>query len=229
MTWWMWLINIVGLVTLVVVFYNIDKRWSSKPILLAPLLIYIAISLEDLVGLIDLKEIVPGEGGMRVIILLFTLASAAFYILYIFRKIAESVHKEITIRTTLIRISFAALTCILFFTLVYMSIYKLFGRESFVGENLGEDSLSQFISFFYFSVITFVTVGYGDVAPGDNTARLAVIIQIVFSFVTVGYALSMLGTLRQIFTPGEDDPDEAVKKEQEEAAEKEEQEEAKES
>ncbi|WP_410514146.1 ion channel [Paenibacillus sp. BR2-3] len=38
-------------------------------------------------------------------------------------------------------------------------------------------------SFLYFSVATFTTVGYGDIAPVDNTSRLVVIMQISFSFI----------------------------------------------
>ncbi|WP_235440481.1 potassium channel family protein [Paenibacillus sp. DMB20] len=186
-------------------FYNAEKKWSSKPVLLAPLIIYVLVSVEDLLGWIDLKRIVPGEGGMRALILLFVLGSVIFYILYIFNKIAESVSKEVRLKTTLVRISLAALACILFFTIVYMSIYKLFGGGSFEGTNIGEDLVSQFITFLYFSVATFVTVGYGDVSAVDNTARLTVVMEIAFSFITVAYALSMLGTLRQIFSPGPDD------------------------
>lgn len=207
MSWIMWVINIMGLVGLIIFFYNAEKKWSSKPVLLAPLIIYVAISVEDLLHWIDLMQIVPGEGGMRALILIFVFCSVIFYILYIFNKIAESVSKEVRLKTTLVRISLAALSCILFFTIVYMSIYKLFGQASFEGTNLGEDLVSQFITFLYFSVATFVTVGYGDVSPVDNTSRLAVIIQMAFSFITVAYALSMLGTLRQIFSPGPDDQD----------------------
>lgn len=204
MSWWMWLLNLAGLLSLIYLFYSMDKKWSSRPLLLAPLLIYVLISVEDLLGWIDLMHVVPGEGGMRALILLFSLCSVIFYVLYIFDKIADSVHQHVDMKTTLVRISMAAGMCILFFTVVYMSIYKLFGGVSFVGENLGQDLLSQFITFLYFSMATFVTVGYGDVAPVDNTSRLVVVLEIAFSFVTVAYALSMLGTLRRIFKPGDD-------------------------
>ncbi|MNC37875.1 Voltage-gated potassium channel Kch [compost metagenome] len=100
------------------------------------------------------------------------------------------------------RISIAAFSCIIFFTVVYTSIYKLFGQSSFDGKGLGEDLLSQLITFLYFSVATFTTVGYGDVAPVDSTSRLVVIMQISFSFITVAYALSMLGLFRKILGPG---------------------------
>ncbi|GAA0852028.1 potassium channel family protein [Paenibacillus glucanolyticus] len=204
MSWWMWLLNLTGLLLLIYFFYSMDKKWSSRPLLLAPLLIYALVSVEDLLGWIDLMKIVPGEGGMRALILLFALCSVIFYVLYIFDKIADSVHQHVDMKTTLVRISMAAGMCILFFTLVYMSIYKLFGGVSFEGVNIGQDLLSQFITFLYFSMATFVTVGYGDVAAVDNTSRLVVVLEIAFSFITVAYALSMLGTLRRIFKPDGD-------------------------
>jgi voltage-gated potassium channel len=204
MSWWMWLLNLTGFLLLIYLFYSMDKKWSSRPLLLAPLLIYVLVSVEDLLGWIDLMNVVPGEGGMRALILLFALCSVIFYVLYIFDRIADSVHQHVDMKTTLVRISMAAGMCILFFTMVYMSIYKLFGGISFEGENIGQDLLSQFITFLYFSMATFVTVGYGDIAPVDNTSRLVVVMEIAFSFITVAYALSMLGTLRRIFKPGDD-------------------------
>jgi len=40
--------------------------------------------------------------------------------------------------------------------------------------------------------------------PVDNTSRLVVVMELFFSFVTVAYALSMLGVFRQIFKDGPD-------------------------
>lgn len=73
---------------------RLEKKWTSKAVLLAPVIIYVLVSLEDLFGLIDLMSIVPGRGGMRALILLFCLASVIFYILYIFNGIAESALKK---------------------------------------------------------------------------------------------------------------------------------------
>ncbi|MEK3791507.1 ion channel [Paenibacillus sp. FSL R7-0204] len=87
---------------------------------------------------------------------------------------------------------------ILFCVLASILFYILFGQSSFQGEGLGQDLLRQLITFLYFSVATFTTVGYGDIAPIDNTSRLVVVMQICFSFITVAYALSMLGLFRKI-------------------------------
>lgn len=209
MGWWIWTFNAGVIILLSLLFYRLRRRWVGKAVLLVPVLIYALISAEDLLNWIDLGSIVPGQRGLRALILLFVLASVLFYILFIFHEIKLSNDKEVRLQQTLVRISIAAFTCILFFTIVYTSIYKLFGQSSFQGKGLGEDLLSQLITFLYFSVATFTTVGYGDVAPSDNTSRLVVIMQISFSFITVAYALSMLGLFRKILGPGTEEEIEA--------------------
>ncbi|MCE3202995.1 two pore domain potassium channel family protein [Paenibacillus sonchi] len=209
MTWWMWTLNIAVIVLLSLWLYRMKLSWMGKGVLLAPILIYALISVEDLLNWIDLGAILPGDRGLRGLILIFALASMLFYVLFIFHEIKESNSKEVRLQQTLVRISIAAFSCIIFFTVVYTSIYKLFGQSSFDGKGLGEDLLSQLITFLYFSVATFTTVGYGDVAPVDNTSRLVVIMQISFSFITVAYALSMLGLFRKILGPGSEEEVEA--------------------
>ncbi|WP_025705639.1 potassium channel family protein [Paenibacillus graminis] len=209
MTWWMWTLNIAVIVLFSLWLYRIKLSWMGKGVLLAPILIYALVSVEDLLNWIDLGAILPGDKGLRGLILIFALASMLFYVLFIFHEIKESNSKEVRLQQTLVRISIAAFSCIIFFTIVYTSIYKLFGQSSFDGKGLGDDLLSQLITFLYFSVATFTTVGYGDVAPVDNTSRLVVIMQISFSFITVAYALSMLGLFRKILGPGSEEEIEA--------------------
>jgi len=200
-TWVIWALNLSVMLLWLLSFYRIEKKWLNKRILFTPILIYVLISVEDLLNWVDWGSIVPGNGGMRGLILIFCLTSVIFYILYIFNEIKESNSKEVKLHQTLSRISIATLSCIIFFTVVYTSIYKLFGQTSFQGEGLGQDLLSQLITFLYFSVATFTTVGFGDIAPVDNTSRLVVIMQISFSFITVAYALSMLSIFRKILGP----------------------------
>lgn len=196
-----WL-NVLGMLALVCILYILNKRVTSRFILLAPIVVYVIISLEDLFGWIDIALLLHSEGALRALIVLFVLGSVILYVLYIFRKIADTANNLVGLKVVVIRISTATLSCIIFFTIVYTSIYKLFKGGSFLGDNIGSDTLSQLITFLYFSAATFTTTGYGDIMPADNTSRLVVVMELFFSFVTVAYALSMLGVFRQIFKEG---------------------------
>lgn len=46
----------------------------------------------------------------------------------------------------------------------------------------------------YFTIVTMATVGYGDIVPLSQTARLVVIIQIVYTFVFLGAAATAFST-----------------------------------
>lgn len=122
MGWWVWTFNFVAIVMLVLCFNRMKLSWMSRGVLLAPILIYALISVEDLLNLIELGNIVPGNRGLRGLILLFVLASVLFYILFIFHEIKDSNSKEVRLQQTLVRISIAAFTCILFYSRIYIRI-----------------------------------------------------------------------------------------------------------
>lgn len=48
----------------------------------------------------------------------------------------------------------------------------------------------------YFSVVTLSTIGYGDLHPTTDIARLATVIYIVFGVVTVLAAFTIIGTAK---------------------------------
>lgn len=55
-------------------------------------------------------------------------------------------------------------------------------------------TLSSAVDAVYFSVITSATVGYGDIAPGENLAKIVVMAQVCTSFVFVTTVLSSFMT-----------------------------------
>lgn len=56
--------------------------------------------------------------------------------------------------------------------------------------------LSVLFEFFYFSVVTFASIGYGDIVPLTTPAKLLVIMEIGQSFVLVVFGLSNVNNIR---------------------------------
>ena len=52
--------------------------------------------------------------------------------------------------------------------------------------------ISNLYQFFYFSFITFSTVGYGDISPISNVAKFIVMLELLLSFLIVFFSLSIL-------------------------------------
>ena len=45
---------------------------------------------------------------------------------------------------------------------------------------------------FYYSIVTFTTLGFGDVTPLTKTGQVLVTIEVVFGYLTLGLLISIL-------------------------------------
>lgn len=72
----------------------------------------------------------------------------------------------------------------------YTCLYQ-FDHMAFEGIAVHSSSyIYNLYHFFYFSVITFSTVGYGDIAPISEVARFVVMLEIFLSFLLIVFALA---------------------------------------
>ncbi|MDF1864626.1 MAG: ion channel [Saprospiraceae bacterium] len=99
-------------------------------------------------------------------------------------KICHSLERLLAVFGLLIGIS------IFSFATDYTCLYQ-FEHSTFEGVSTYADSyIYNLYQFFYFSVITFSTVGYGDIAPVSEIAKFVVMLEIFLSFFIVVFALA---------------------------------------
>ncbi len=133
-------------------------------------------------------------------ILVYTLACTLLFIIFAFENIAQGNEDNIIDSETLLMIIYCILIAVIFYAVMYTSIYRI-NPKSFSGVNLGNNNelMKQFFSFLYFSIVTFSTVGYGDIYPVYLVSRLIVIIEITFAFIIVVISISSFTSLKKSF------------------------------
>jgi len=99
-------------------------------------------------------------------------------------KICHSLEQLLLVFGFLIGIS------ILSFATDYTCLYQ-FDSSTFEGIPVYSDTyIYNLYHFIYFSVITFSTVGYGNIAPVSEVARFVVMLEIFLSFFIIVFALA---------------------------------------
>nr|WP_253195623.1 potassium channel family protein [Streptomyces sp. JHA26] len=78
--------------------------------------------------------------------------------------------------------------------LVMLSVHVFASAYYVLAEQPGEfDGLRTRVDSLYFTVVTLATVGYGDITPLGQTARIVTVLQILYSFVFLTAAGTALG------------------------------------
>ena len=84
----------------------------------------------------------------------------------------------------------ALASVILLFTSEYLLLYRFF-PSSFKGD-VGDNLITQFLSFLYFSITTIATANLGDILPDNLTARALIATEIAFNLFTIAIGIQLL-------------------------------------
>ena len=123
--------------------------------------------------------IVTAALGKTIVITMTTLKRLSKLI-----KICHSLERLLWVFGLIIIIS------IFSFATDYACLYQ-FSHVAFEGvPEFSNSYLYNLYHFFYFSVITFSTVGYGDIIPTSDVARFVVMLEIFLSFFLIVFALA---------------------------------------
>ena len=87
-------------------------------------------------------------------------------------------------------ISGALVSVILLFAAEYLLLFRFF-PSSFKGD-VGEDFVTQFLSFIYLSITSIATGNLGDIMPDNLTARALIATEIAFYLFTMATAIQLL-------------------------------------
>tara|TARA_R110002050_G_scaffold290233_1_gene443637 strand:+ start:4815 stop:5363 length:549 start_codon:yes stop_codon:yes gene_type:complete len=75
------------------------------------------------------------------------------------------------------------------FTLDYMCVSKIY-INSFSGFNPNQPFFLKFFDLLYFSIVTFTSVGYGDIFPFGKAVKFLTILEMTTAFITIVFIIS---------------------------------------
>ncbi|MES2763673.1 MAG: potassium channel family protein, partial [Bacteroidota bacterium] len=85
------------------------------------------------------------------------------------------------------------------FALNYLTLSKI-SNDAFKGIDPSEDIISLFGNCFYFSTITFATIGYGDITPNCLSAKMLVTLETLASMIFIIFIFANFSNFKSDFT-----------------------------
>ena len=127
---------------------------------------------------------------MIAFVIIFSGAKVSYFLLFTLNRLEKHLqHKAFSFYRCLASFAAIVILLILSFSLDYLCLTDC-NAYAFKGIHVGTSLLYRFLEFNYFSVVTFATIGFGDIAPVSLGAKILVTLEIASSFFMVVFILS---------------------------------------
>ena len=130
-------------------------------------------------------------------LVLFLSISKTGIITYVsLQKVSKLISSCHTLNNMILTFSLLILITLISFATDYTCLFLTDGTVFSGIANATDSYLIIIYQFFYFSVITFSTVGYGDVYPVSNIAKFIVTLEIFLSFFIIVFSISSIKNIQ---------------------------------
>ncbi|HCQ16058.1 MAG TPA: ion transporter [Cryomorphaceae bacterium] len=149
------------------------------------------ISIVFLVYVLLMKYIDHSTRSIIILIPVLALCKVIFFTFFTFRKMQALMNRLAGMSEVLL--IFALLVVLMSFSFATdFSCLAEFDRQSFKGisDNTNMSSWKRLFDYFYLSVVTFTSLGYGDIVPLSIPAKLLVMMEVGLSFLLGIFGLS---------------------------------------
>ncbi|MBV6439716.1 MAG: hypothetical protein DYG98_09590 [Haliscomenobacteraceae bacterium CHB4] len=133
-----------------------------------------------IVFLLDYFERV-GPGANELVLFLLTIGKSVYFVILTFGRIRKTLDTEFFYHEFLSFILYYVLLIILSFAVDFYCLFRI-DNTAFLGIQQKQTILDEFVTFIYFSIATFTTVGFGDIFPRSTSAQVFVSAEVLLAF-----------------------------------------------
>ena len=147
--------------------------------------------------LLDYFEL-ANRNGSEIILSVISLLKAGYFIYFVFRTIKETAHKEFDFHEFMAFVVVSILLVILSYAIDYYCLFRI-DAHAFAGLIPKQNILTEFISFFYYSISVFTTAGFGDIKQNSTSAQIFVSTELMIAFFFTILVIANIGHIRNSF------------------------------
>ena len=123
------------------------------------------------------------------ILVIFSCLKVFLLVSFTFKKLDTLVSANHSFNHLLLLLGAVISLIVVSFTFDYLCLLEIY-PEAFSGIDHDQSLVYQSLNLLYFSIVTYTTVGYGDISPAIPAAKLISVLEIITAFVVIVFILT---------------------------------------
>lgn len=169
--------------------YNFYRQLFKKVLLTAIVIIAISLSYTLWVGADSNSLFLP------VIIIGLALVKSIFIVRLTLIQLSKIIGESHQLTHILTLFGILIILIVLSFSADYQALYVLSSENFKFATSLNNSFFLQFFEFIYFSLITFSSVGFGDIVPLTISGKLLVMMEVILSFLVLVFGIANINRI----------------------------------
>ncbi len=123
------------------------------------------------------------------ILVFFSITKIYLLVSHTFKKLNILIENDHSFNHMLLLLGAIITIIVISFAIDYMCISEIY-TDAFSGIQYDQSLALRFTNLLYFSIVTFTTVGYGDIIPVIPVAKLITVLEMMTAFVVIVFIIS---------------------------------------
>jgi len=122
-------------------------------------------------------------------LVIISITKIYFLVSHTFKKLDSMIENNHSFNHLLLLLGAIISIIVISFAMDYLCALEIY-PNAFSGIQNDSSLIFRFVNLLYFSIVTFTTVGYGDIAPVISVAKLLTVFEMITAFIVIVFIIS---------------------------------------